>query len=50
MKNMKRKSTLLALFLLAFSLNAQTLNKAKMDSLFKRIESNEKGNGKHFNF
>ena len=45
MRNMKRKSALLALFLLALSLNAQTFNKAKMDSLFKRIESNEKGMG-----
>ncbi|MCK4639870.1 MAG: beta-lactamase family protein [Candidatus Marinimicrobia bacterium] len=44
-RNMKRKLTLLALFLLTFGINAQTFNKAKMDSLFKRIESNEKGMG-----
>jgi CubicO group peptidase (beta-lactamase class C family) len=42
---MKRKLTLLALFLLTLGVNAQTFDKAKMDSLFKRIESNEKGMG-----
>ena len=42
---MKKIAITLALFLLIFGINAQTFDKAKMDSLFKRIESNEKGMG-----
>ena len=42
---MKKTAITLALFLLALGINAQTFDKAKMDSLFKRIESNEKGMG-----
>ena len=46
-KNEKKLAliTLLLLFMI-FELNAQTFNKAKMDSLFQRIESNEKGMGR----
>ncbi|MBE9509421.1 MAG: serine hydrolase, partial [Bacteroidetes bacterium] len=42
---MKKTAITLAVFLLTFGINAQTFDKAKMDSLFKRIESNEKGMG-----
>ena len=42
---MKKIVITLVLLLLTFGTNAQTFDKAKMDSLFKRIESNEKGMG-----
>ncbi|MBC8485640.1 MAG: beta-lactamase family protein [Candidatus Cloacimonetes bacterium] len=44
---MKKKLTLIALLFLfmTFRINAQAFDKAKMDSLFKRIENNEKGMG-----
>jgi D-alanyl-D-alanine carboxypeptidase len=42
---MKKISALLALFVLAFGLSAQDFDKAKMDSLFSRIELNQKGMG-----
>ncbi len=44
-KTKNKLLSLLALFLLTFGINAQTFDKAKMDSLFKKIESNEKGMG-----
>ncbi|MCD4834417.1 MAG: beta-lactamase family protein [Bacteroidales bacterium] len=42
---MKKIAITLVIFLLTFGINAQTFDKAKMDSLFKIIESNEKGMG-----
>ena len=42
---MKKAAIVFALFLFTFGINAQTFDQAKMDSLFKRIERNEKGMG-----
>ena len=42
---MKKILVIILISSLALSLNAQTFDKEKMDSLFKKIESNEKGMG-----